>query len=263
MDKSKNGKPKYKDNQESDALTLPHSIQKDQPQSDQTDQPQSLQPQKEKPRYTKGEEIFNAVSHIVGGSFGIVALVLLVTFSALNSLAPIAIFAATIYGISLIAMYTMSSIYHFLRPNKAKKVFRILDHCGIYLTIAGTYTPVCLIALAGHWAGIVLISIVWGLSIGGIILKSVGLKNKAVRVISLISYIALGWCAVFVFPLLFDTFALGGILFMIAGGVAFTVGAIFYLFGRKKKGIHSVWHLFVLAGTILQFVSVFVYMILQ
>ena len=125
---------------------------------------------KELPKYTKGEEIFNAVSHIVGGAFGIAALVLGVIFAVIYSNAY-GVVSMALFGSTLILLYTMSAIYHFLRPNKAKKLFRIFDHCTIFLLIAGTYTPFCLITLREvSYIGWVLFGVVWGLAILGVVL---------------------------------------------------------------------------------------------
>jgi len=220
------------------------------------------QPIIKKARYTKGEEIFHAVSHIVGGAFGIAALILLIVFGVLNQIGGVGLFAVMLYGISIIIMYTMSSIYHFLRPNRAKKLFRIFDHCGIYLLIAGTYTPYCLIALGGTVAGFVLIGVIWGFAVLGIVLKAVSLKSKFVKVASMISYIVLGWAAVFAFGPLIERISTAGLWLLIAGGIAYTVGAVFYMFGRKKKGIHSVWHMFVLGGSILHFLSILLFVVM-
>lgn len=216
--------------------------------------------QKVKPLYTKGEEIFNAVSHIVGGAFAIIATTLML-FLSIGSGKAVLIICSLIYGISMILMFTISSIYHFLRTNKAKRVFRILDHCSIFFLIAGTYTPFCLISLTNSAWGIVLFSIVWIFAILGIVLNGVNMHNKKVAVFSQICYIALGWCVIFVvFPLI-QSVELMGLLWLSIGGVMYTVGAVFYAFGKKAKYIHSVWHLFVLLGCIFQFISVYLYVI--
>ena len=212
------------------------------------------------PVYTKGEEIFNAVTHIVGGGFGIIFLLLGVIFAHIYS-SPIGIFSMYVYGICMIIAYTMSAIYHFLRRNRAKKVFRIFDHCSIFLLIAGSYTPYCLVTLAQAPAwGYTLFAVVWGLSILGIVLNAVNMYKW--KVLSMILYLALGWCIILAIVPLFRYLDPAGFWWLLAGGVAYTVGAIFYGFGRKVKYIHSIWHLFVLLGSILQFVSILVYVII-
>ena len=216
---------------------------------------------KELPNYTKGEEIFNAVSHIVGGAFGIVALVVGVVFASLYSNAY-GVVSMAIYGGSMILLYTMSSIYHFLRKNKAKKVFRIFDHCTIFLLIAGTYTPFCLVTLreAGAW-GWSLFGIVWCFAILGIVFNAINMHKPIIKVLSMICYLVMGWCVVIAIGPLLDNLSKMGFVWLLVGGLMYTVGAIFYLIGSKKKYIHSVWHLFCLAGTFFQFISILLYVI--
>lgn len=212
------------------------------------------------PSFTKGEEIFNAVTHIVGASFGIIFLVIGVVFAHLHS-DWLGVFSMYVYGFCMIITYTMSAIYHFLRPNKAKKVFRIFDHCSIFLLIAGSYTPFCLIALRGEPAwGYGIFAFVWALSILGIALNSVNMYKW--KNFSMVLYLLLGWCIVIAFAPLSRNLEFNGILWLLFGGIAYTVGAIFFAFGYKVKYIHSVWHLFVLLGSCLQFVSILFYVIL-
>jgi hemolysin III len=212
--------------------------------------------------YTKGEEIFNAVSHIAGGAFGVAALVLGLVF-AVRSGDGFAIAAMAIYGGSLIILYTASSIYHFLRPNRAKQVFQVFDHCTIFVLIAGSYTPFCLIALreSGAW-GWALFGVIWFLAAAGILLNAVNMHNKVIKRVSMTAYIGMGWCAVVAIVPLLRVLALPGFMLLLAGGISYTVGAVFYAFGKKKKYIHSVWHLFVLLGSVLQFFAIFFYVLL-
>ena len=212
------------------------------------------------PSFTNGEEIFNAVTHIVGASFGIIFLVIGVVFAHLHS-DWLGVFAMYVYGFCMIITYTMSAIYHFLRPNKAKKVFRIFDHCSIFLLISGSYTPFCLIALRGEPAwGYGIFAFVWALSILGIVLNAVNMYKW--KNFSMVLYLLLGWCIVIAFAPLSRNLEFSGILWLLFGGIAYTVGAIFFAFGYKVKYIHSVWHLFVLLGSCLQFVSILFYVIL-
>lgn len=218
---------------------------------------------KELPTYTKGEEIFNAVSHIVGGAFGIAALVLGVIFAAIFSNAY-GVVSMTLFGATLILLYTMSAIYHFLRPNKAKKLFRIFDHCTIFLLIAGTYTPFCLVTLREvSYIGWVLFGIVWGLAILGIVFNAINMHHPVIKTLSMICYLGMGWCVIFALDTLLSNLATGGFIFLLLGGISYTIGAIFYGFGKKCKYIHSVWHLFVVLGSILQFFSVLFYVIIR
>lgn len=217
---------------------------------------------KELPKYTKGEEIFNAVSHIVGGGFGVIALVLGIIFSSIYS-NGYGIASMIVYGISLIILYTMSSIYHFLRPNKAKKVFRIFDHCSIFLLIAGTYTPFCLVTLREvSNIGWILFAIVWALAILGITANAINMHHPLIKTLSMLCYLGMGWCIIFALDTLLSNLEIMGFLLLLFGGISYTIGAIFYGFGKKAKYIHSIWHLFVLFGSILQFFSVLLYVIM-
>ena len=212
------------------------------------------------PTYTKGEEIFNMTSHIVGGALGIAATTLCIIFSALHN-NVYGIISCAIYGFSMILLYTMSSIYHGLRPNKAKKVFQILDHCSIFFLIAGTYTPYCLVTLREYNTalGWTLFGIVWGMAIIGIVLNSIDIKKY--KILSMICYLVMGWCILVRAPLLPKLLGLPGFILLLAGGIAYTIGTIFYGFGKKKKYIHSVFHMFILLGSVLQFFSILFYVV--
>jgi len=215
--------------------------------------------------FSKGEEIFNAVSHIVGGVFAIAVTVIGIIFATIHN-DTWAVVAMAIYGASMILVYTSSSIYHFLRRNRAKAVFRILDHCMIFLLIAGTYTPYCLIALRGEggW-GWGIFAAQWLVTSLGITFKAINMHDKRVKVFSMVAYLVMGWLGVIAFARLLDPDVLGlyGVLWTIAGGVAYTVGAVFYAFGRRKKYIHSVWHLFVILGSVLQFIAILLYVVMN
>ena len=214
---------------------------------------------RELPKYTRGEEIFNMVSHILGVPLGIVAIVLCVIFAAMHG-NPAGVVSAAIYGTTMILLYTMSSIYHGLSPNlKAKKVFQIIDHCSIYLLIAGSYTPFALCTLREYSPviGWTIFGAVWGLAILGIILNSIDLKRY--KVFSMICYLLMGWLIIFRIDILLNSLPIGGLVLLVLGGIAYTIGAIFYGIGKKYKYMHSVFHLFILAGSILQFFSILLY----
>ena len=218
---------------------------------------------KELPKYTKGEEIFNAVSHIIGGAFGIVALVLGIIFAIKFKHDNLNILSVIIYGVSMIILYTMSSIYHFLRRNRAKKLFRIFDHCTIFLLIAGTYTPICVILLRSYWWGIAILCFVWICTIIGITFNAISMHNKTIKILSMVLYVLTGWCVVIMIVPLLKLWKGPGFYYLLAGGIAYTIGIIFYAFGKKAKYIHSVWHLFVLLGTILQYISILFFIIIK
>ena len=213
------------------------------------------------PNYTKGEEIFNMTSHIVGGSFGIVALVLCIVFSAIHH-NGYAVVSSAIYGVMMIILYTMSSIYHGLKPQrKAKKVFQVLDHCSIFLLIAGSYTPFCLVTFREYNAvlGWTIFGIIWAIAILGITLNAIDIKKY--KVFSMICYLGMGWCIIFTAKLLPKLLGIPGLVLLVSGGIAYTVGAILYGLGRKKRYMHSIFHLFILLGSILQFFCILLYVI--
>ena len=211
------------------------------------------------PYYTRGEEIFNMVTHIIGGALGIVTIVLCVIMAASHR-NVYGIVTGSIYGFTMLLLYTISSLYHGLKPNTtAKKVFQILDHCTIYILIAGSYTPIALCTIreidpvAGWW----IFGIIWFSAVLGITLNAIDLKST--KIFSMISYLIMGWCIVFKFNLLLQAMQKGGIIFLVAGGIAYTVGAIFYGFGKKVKYFHSIFHIFIFIGSLLQFFCILFY----
>ena len=213
------------------------------------------------PFYTKGEEIFNMVSHIVGGAVGIAAVTLCVIFAALHN-NVFGVVGSAIYGASMIILYTMSSIYHGLKPElMAKKVFQVIDHCSIFLLIAGTYTPITLSALraASPVLGWTIFGIIWAAAALGITLNAIDIKKY--KKFSAICYIIMGWCIVFAWKQTVAALGFGGIALLLAGGISYTIGALFYYFLKKKKYMHSVFHLFVVFGSILQFLAILLYVV--
>ena len=211
------------------------------------------------PAYTKGEEIFNMTSHIVGGGLGIVATVLCIVFAAIHG-NGYGVVSGSIYGITMIILYTMSSIYHGLNPKrKAKKVFQVLDHCSIYLLIAGSYTPFALCTLREYNTalGWTIFGIIWLMAIIGIVLNSIDIKKY--KVFSMICYLVMGWCIVFKINLLPELLGTAGFVLLLLGGLAYTFGAILYGLGKKHKYMHSVFHLFILLGSLLQFITILLY----
>lgn len=214
------------------------------------------------PAYTKGEEIFNMVSHIVGGALAIAALVLCVIFAVIYSDAW-GVVGAAIYGATMILLYTMSSIYHGLHPNMAKKVFQVIDHCTIYFLIAGTYTPVTLAGLRPEHpvVAFVIFGVVWAACFIAATLTAIDLDKY--QKLSMVCYLAMGWCIIFFIKPTVACLGFGGTVFLLTGGVAYTVGAVLYGIGKKKKYIHSVFHLFVLAGSILHFFMILFYVIMK
>ena len=207
------------------------------------------------PEYSLGEELVSSISHGIGALLGIAALVLSVVFSK----NPIAIVSSAIYGITLIILYLISCLYHSFSPRiKAKKVFRVLDHDSIYLLIFGTYMPYLLVSIGGS-KGWTLCGILLGLSILGIVFNSINLEKF--KNVSLISYILMGWIIIFSFNDVYNSIGFYGTLYLILGGVFYTIGALFYRLGKKIKYMHSIFHLLVLAGSIFHFFSIFLYVI--
>ena len=211
------------------------------------------------PVYTKGEEIFNMVSHIVGASIGLAVLTLCVIFAAVHH-NGYGIASGIVYGVSLILLYTMSSIYHGLRPDsKAKKVFQIMDHCSIFLLIAGTYTPFTLCTLREYNTalGWTIFGIVWGLAIIGIVLNSIDIKRY--KLFSMICYLVMGWCIIFRIDIIFKSLGLIPFLLLLLGGIFYTIGAVLYRVGKKRKWMHSVFHIFCIIGSIAHGLCILIY----
>lgn len=210
----------------------------------------------EKKRYTVGEEIFSAVSHGIGAALSVAALVTMIVRAA-RSGDGYAIIAAAIFGAALVILYTMSTLYHALTPVGAKKIFRIFDHATIFLLIAGTYTPYLLVTMRGT-VGWILFCILWALTAIGIVFDAIMLERF--HKIEMVLYVAMGWCIVVASKTLVASLAPGGLILLLAGGVLYTLGIIFY--SRKKiRYMHSIWHLFVLAGSILHYFSVYLYVL--
>ena len=207
------------------------------------------------PDYTRGEELFNMISHIVGGALGVVALVLCVLVSARKGDAW-SIAGSIIYGVSLILLYTMSSVYHGLRHEMAKKVMQVIDHCTIYFLIAGTYTPILLsaIRIVSPSVAWTLFGVEWGLAAVATVFTAIDLKKYSI--LSMICYIGLGWCVVFAAKTTIAAIQPVGLLLLLLGGIAYTIGAVLYGFGRKYRYMHSVFHLFVVVGSVLQFLCI-------
>ena len=212
------------------------------------------------PNYTRGEEIFNSVSHIVGAAFGIIALIACVAV-AVRRESPWGIAGSIVYGISLIILYTISSVYHGLPRNMGKKVMQVIDHCAVYFLISGTYTPILLNAVrpvSPMWCW-VLFTVVWGLTAMATVFTAIDLKKYGV--LSMICYIGMGWCIVLAGKTVIEAIALPGLLWLVGGGVSYTVGAVLYGVGKKHRWMHSVFHLFVVAGSIMQFICIIGYVL--
>ena len=205
------------------------------------------------PDYTRGEETFNMVSHIVGAAIAIAITVLCIIMGASHHNAW-AVVSGAIYGSTMVIMFTVSSIYHGLHENMGKQVMRVIDHCDIYCLIAGTYTPFLLVSLSGR-LGWMFFYIIWGLTIIGIILNAIDLRRFS-KVSAYIN-VAMGWLIIFSFRSLVKAVDRQGIILLLAGGIIYSIGAILYGLGSKVRYMHSVWHFFVLGGTICHFFSIY------
>ncbi len=213
------------------------------------------------PTYTRGEEIFNMTSHIVGAALSVIMGTLCIIFSAMHN-NIYGIVGSSIYCFSMIFLFTMSSIYHGLKPKrKSKKVLQVMDHCSIYVLIAGTYTPILLsgmmrVSPATAWW---LFGIIWAVAILGIVLNSIDLKEF--KVFSMICYLVMGWCVIFKVNMLIEAIGINGFLLIMIGGIVYTIGAILYGLGKKKKYVHSIFHLCVDIAAILQFFAIILYVV--
>ncbi len=208
------------------------------------------------PRYSIGEEIANSITHGVGIIFSIAGLGVLTAFASMFGNVW-HIVSCSVFGATLILMYTASTLYHSIQTPRAKTVLRILDHSAIFLLIAGTYTPFTLVSLRGTW-GWSLFGVIWGLAILGIIFQ-VTLLRKWVAA-SIILYIAMGWAVVVAVNPLLTAVSKKGLALLLAGGLCYTLGIVFYVW-RRLPYHHAVWHIFVLAGSVFHFFSILFYVI--
>lgn len=207
--------------------------------------------------YTLGEEIFNAVTHGVGALLAIAAIPLCVV-QAVTHGAGLLLVAALIYSITMVVEYLMSTLYHAIAVPAAKRVFKVLDHCGIYLYIAGCYAPYCLVTLINN-NGIPLCIFVWVVALAGIVAEAFWVNRP--RWISALLYLMQGWAVVVCIPALWTLLDPVGFWLLVVGGICYTIGAVFYTCTKKKKYMHSVFHLWVLAGSVFQFFSIYLFVL--
>lgn len=210
------------------------------------------------PNYSTGEEIMNTVTHIVGGAMGVAALTMCVMLAAQNR-NIYGVIGSSIYGFCMIALYSVSSVYHGLRPGMGKKVMQVIDHCTIYFLICGTYTVIALSAIRPIYPklGWLLLGFEWIMAIIATVLTAIDLKQY--RVFSMICYIGMGWAIIPFARVVMQVLTKPGFYLLLAGGIAYTIGAVLYGIGSKKKWMHSVFHIFVDIGSLLQFLCVAMY----
>lgn len=212
------------------------------------------------PDYTRGEELFNMISHIAGGALAVTTLVLCVVKSVLAGRVA-GIVSSAVYGGCMLLMYCMSSIYHGLRPSLGKKVLQVLDHCAIYFMIAGTYTPILLCAIrpihpALAWAAF---GGEWGLTALAVTLTAIDLKQY--RAFSMVCYIVMGWAVAAFLPETWAVLTRPGFFLLLAGGISYTVGVILFGIGARRRYFHGAFHVFVLLGSLLHFLAIYLFVL--
>ncbi len=212
------------------------------------------------PNYTRNEERFNSISHIVGGGISVVVLISCIIISILNNNAP-GVLTSIIYGLSCILLYTMSSIYHGLLDGTAKRVMQVLDHCAIYILIAGTYTPICVcaIALVNPTVAYSILAIEWILAAVAATFTAIDLKKY--QVLSMLCNLVMGWAVIVVPHILIEAVGMNGFLLVLIGGILYTIGAVLYGIGKRKKYMHCIFHLFVLCASILHALAIMLYVL--
>lgn len=214
------------------------------------------------PQYNLCEELISSISHGIGAGLGISGLVLCLVQSVASAVdVPWKVVSSCIFGFTVILLYLMSCLYHALKVNKAKRVFCVFDHCTIFLLIAGTYTPYALVSIRSvmPWLGWTVFGVIWAMAILGVVLNAVSLRRFAK--ISVACYLIMGWMIVLAFRPMAQAIAHEGIMLLLWGGVVYSLGAILYAVGSKKKYFHSIFHFFCLGGTILHFFSIYLYVL--
>lgn len=207
-------------------------------------------------KFTAGEEIANSVIHGVGALLSVAALVVL-TVSAAGTGSVWHLVSFIIFGSAMVILYSFSAVYHGLTNRRAKDVFEFLDHTGVYLLIAGTYTPFALVALHG-WLGWTIFGVIWGLTAAGILYKAFFLRRAVI--LSTLLYVGMGWIIVLAFKPLAESMIHGGVFWLVLGGILYTGGTVFYVW-RKIRYHHAIWHLFVIGGTVCHFICILFYVL--
>ena len=218
------------------------------------------------PTYSLAEELINSISHGLGAIFGIVALCMMLS-KTIPTGDPFAIVSSIIYGVSLVILFTISCIYHSLAINRGKKVFRILDHDAIYILIAGTYAPYMLVGLRPHnvWnmgtgtLAYLMFAIVWACCIVGAVFNSINIHKY--KKLSMACYLIAGWVVVGALVVLWNIITPAGVLLLLGGGIVYTIGSVIYAMGKTRKYFHSIFHIFVLIGAVMMFISVYCFVL--
>ena len=212
------------------------------------------------PKYSLSEELMSSISHGVGAIFSLVILITCI-YVSLKHNNMYGLVGSIVYGLTSFLLYIVSTLYHALKPNRAKKVFRIIDHCSIYLLIAGTYAPYCLVTLrdVSPLVGWLVLIAVWVCAIVGITFTAINMNTF--KKMGMALYLIMGWVCIFSFKTLVDGISMPGLIYMIIGGVVYTIGAILYSIGKKVKYMHSIFHFFVLAASVMFYISIIKYVL--
>lgn len=215
---------------------------------------------RELPNYSRGEEIANMITHIIGAAIGIAVLVFSIIIAVSNR-SGWAVVSASIYGASMICLYAVSSIYHGLKPCMGKKVMQVIDHCTIYFLIAGTYTPILLSAIRPQHPMVcwIIFGAQWFFAAFGVVFTAI--DHKKFAKLSMICYIGMGWLIVLALKPTIEAIGMGGFLLLLGGGISYTIGAVLYGIGKKKKYFHTIFHVFVDIGSILQAICIMKYVL--
>lgn len=216
--------------------------------------------QRQLPGYTRGQEQMNMITHIAGGGIALLGLVACVSKAAIRG-QVLCVVCAAVYGVTLVGVYAMSSIYHGLHHGTGKKVMQIIDHCAIYFLIAGTYTPIVLCAIAPVYPAIGWGLFLWEWTLAALATTLTAIDLKQNRVFSMICYVGMGWSVIFFLPQTLAVLGNAGFGFLLAGGIAYTIGAVLFGLGKKLPWMHSVFHIFVVLGSVLQWITVFFYVL--
>ncbi|MBP0988723.1 MAG: hemolysin III family protein [Oscillospiraceae bacterium] len=212
------------------------------------------------PDYTRGEELMNMITHIVGGAVGLLILIGGILIGAKHR-DPWAITSGSIYGVLTCTLFVISSVYHGLPDGIGKRVMQVIDHCTIYFMIAGTYTPVLLVGIRKVMpvAAWIVFGVEWGCAMIAATLTAIDLKRY--KAFSMVCYLAMGWAIVAILKPTFQVLGKSGFLWLLAGGICYTIGAVLYGLGKKHRYMHSVFHLFVNAGSLLQAIAILLYVL--
>ena len=211
------------------------------------------------PEYCRGEEIMNTVTHICGGGLGVIGSVFCLIAASRGRAWDLV--GAILFCVSLLGVYTLSSVYHGLRPGMAKKVLQVLDHCAIYFLIAGTYTPILVSGFLPRYPviGWGLLAMQWGLTALAVTLTAIDLHRF--KVFSMVCYLFMGWGIIFFLPQTIDVVGNEGFSLLLAGGMAYTIGAVLFGLGKKLKWMHAVFHIFVILGSVFQYFAIIFYVL--